>query len=34
MNETINKLLLAGDKSMPEIHLRQPRFMHRILWTI
>ena len=24
MNEIINKFLLAGDKSMPEMHLRQP----------
>ena len=26
MNNTINKLLLEGDKFMPEIHLRQPQF--------
>ena len=26
MNNVINKFLLAGDKFMPEIHLRQPRF--------
>ena len=26
MNEIINKFLLAGDKFMPEIHLKQPRF--------
>ena len=26
MNNVINKLLLAGDKFMPEIHLRQPQF--------
>ena len=26
MNKTINKFLLAGDKFMPEIHLRQPGF--------
>ena len=26
MNNTINKFLLAGDKFMPEIHLRQPQF--------
>ena len=26
MNKTINKLLLAGDKFMPEIHLRRPGF--------
>ena len=24
MNEIINKFLLAGDKFMPEMHLRQP----------
>ena len=28
MNNTINKLLLAGDKCMPEIHLRQPQFTY------
>ena len=26
MNNAINKLLLAGDKFMPEIHLKQPQF--------
>ena len=26
MNNLINKFLLAGDKFMPEMHLRQPRF--------
>ena len=26
MNEVENKLLLSGDKFMPEIHLRQPGF--------
>ena len=26
MNEIVNKILLAGDKLMPEIHLRQPGF--------
>ena len=26
MNEIVNKLLLAGDKFMPEMHLKQPRF--------
>ena len=25
MNEVINKLLLAGDKCIPEIHLKQPQ---------
>ena len=28
MNETINKRLLAVDKLMPEIHLRQPWFTY------
>ena len=28
MNEVINKFLLAGDKFMPEMHLRQPRFTY------
>ena len=28
MNNTINKLLLAGDKFMAEIHLRQPKFTY------
>ena len=28
MNNTINELLLAGDKFMPEIHLRQPQFTY------
>ena len=28
MNNTINKLLLAGDKFIPEIHLRQPQFTY------
>ena len=26
MNEIVNMFLLAGDKFMPEIHLRQPGF--------
>ena len=26
MNETVNKFLLAGDKFMLEIHLKQPGF--------
>ena len=29
MNEVVNKYLLTGDKSMPELHLRQPRFTYR-----
>ena len=28
MNETVNKFSLAGDKLMPEMHLRQPVFTH------
>ena len=28
MNEIINKFLLVGDKFMPEMHLKQPGFMH------
>ena len=28
MNNIINKFLLAGDKCMPEMHLRQPRFVY------
>ena len=28
MNETFNKFLLAGDKFMPEMHLRQPGFTY------
>ena len=30
MNEIVNKLLLAGDKFMPEMYLRQPGFTYRI----
>ena len=28
MNNIINKFLFAGDKFMPEIHLRQPQFVY------
>ena len=28
MNEIANKFLLAGDKFMPEMHLRQPGFTY------
>ena len=28
MNEVVNKYLLTGDKSMPELHLRQRRFIY------
>ena len=29
MNQTVNKCLLAGNKFMSEMHLRQPRFTYR-----
>ena len=28
MNQIVNKFLLEGDKLMPEMHLRQPRFTY------
>ena len=28
MNNIINRFLLAGDKFMPEMHLRQPQFVY------
>ena len=28
MNQIINKFLLAGDKFMPKMHLRQPGFTY------
>ena len=28
MNNAVNKFLLAGDKFMPEMHLKQPRFVY------
>ena len=28
MNEIVSKFLLAGDKCMPEIHLKQPGFTY------
>ena len=28
MNEIVNKLLLAGDRFMPEMHLKQPGFTY------
>ena len=28
MNETVSKILIAGDKFMPEMHLRQPGFTY------
>ena len=32
MNEIANKFLLAGDKFIPEMYLRQPRFTHSACW--
>ena len=29
MNKIVNKFLLAGDKFIPEMHLRQPQFVYR-----
>ena len=31
MNEIVNKFLLAGDKFMPEIHLKQPGFIKMLV---
>ena len=28
MNEIVNKFLLAGDKFMPEMYLRQPQLVY------
>ena len=28
MNQVINKFLLAGDKFMPEMHVKQPQFVY------
>ena len=33
MNKVINTFLLAGDKFMPEMHLRQPRFVYSACGT-
>ena len=35
MNEIVNKLLLPGDKFMPEMHIRQPGFIYsaQVLFT-
>ena len=32
MNEKVNKFLLAGDKFMPKIHLRQRGFTYSACW--
>ena len=34
MNQIVNKFLLAGDKLMPGMHLKQPGFTGHCLWTI
>ena len=34
MNEIMNKFLLAGDKFMLEMHLKQPGCTYSALWTI
>ena len=33
MNAIVNKLLLAGDKFMPEMNLKQPRFTYSACGT-
>ena len=33
MNEIVNKILLAEDKFMPKIHLRQPLFSYTACGT-
>ena len=33
MNNVINKFLLAGDRFMPEMHLRQPKFTYSACGT-
>ena len=30
MNNVLNKFLLAGDKFMPEMHLKQPQFVYSV----
>ena len=33
MNEIVNKLLLAGDRFMPEMHLKQPAALGKTGFT-
>ena len=33
MNQIVNKFLLAGDKFMPKIHLKQPGFTYSACGT-
>ena len=30
MSEIVNKYLLAGDKFMPEMHFKQPKFTYSV----
>ena len=34
MNEILNNFLLAGDKFITEIHLKQPEFTYRVLENV
>ena len=34
MNKIVNKFLLAGDKFMPEVYLRQPGFTYNAYITL
>ena len=34
MNKIVNKFLLAGDKFLPEMHLREPRFRYCTWWSL
>ena len=36
MNEIVNKFLLAGDKFIPEMHLKQPGFTYsdNMIWLM
>ena len=34
MNETANKFLLAGDKFMPEMHVKQPGCIYSAWWPL
>ena len=31
MNEIVNKFLLAGDRFIPELHLKQPGFTYSVV---
>ena len=34
MNEIVNRFLLAGDKFMPQMHLKQPLFTYSVCGPI